>query len=339
MRTAAAVCLVVFAAACGDDSPGSPVAPTDPVAPAMSGFTLSGTVRDQRPNGSALTGATVRLDTGQSTAAGSDGRYRFQNVSGTVTVTAFGPHHVAASKTATMDQDRTVDFALEHTGVPPFEGTAFLSPRLIDSSDQSSLMNATYAGRGMREVFDRRVDRWVTVEAYLFNVRYGWGAVEFQVNPEFGSVDAARAEVDTYAPALGRLPAFLMTNAREVQINAGVELFGGNANGSFLIHTGQGRRYLDDGFLEEVLFHEAAHVSLDSGHANAPGWRTAQADDGVFVSTYARDNPSREDVAESILPYFAVRRRSGRLGDADRTAISVTIPNRLEYFDRQGFVN
>jgi len=59
----------------------------------------------------------------------------------------------------------------------------------------------------------------------------------------------------------------------------------------------------------------------------------------VFVSTYARDNPGREDVAESILPYFAVRRRSARLGDADRTAILAAIPNRLEYFDRQGFAN
>ena len=170
-------------------------------------------------------------------------------------------------------------------------------------------------------------------------MRYGWGAVEFQVNPEFGSAEAARAEVDTYAPALERLPAFLMTNAREVEINAGVELFGGNANGSLLIHTGQGRAYLDDGFLEEILFHEAAHVSLDATHASAPGWRSAQAADGVFVSTYARDNPDREDVAESILPHFAVRRRSVRLGAADRTAILAAIPNRLECFDRQGFVS
>ena len=86
-----------------------------------------------------------------------------------------------------------------------------------------------------------------------------------------------RAPRSTLRPAgtrrslFGRLPAFLMTNAREVEINAGVELFGGNANGSFLIHTGQGRIYLDDGFLEEILFHEAAHVSLDATHAGAPG--------------------------------------------------------------------
>ena len=338
MRTAA-VCLVVFAAACSDDSSSSPVAPTNPVAPTTSGFILSGTVRDSRPNGPALAGATVRLDNGQSTAADPDGLYRFRNVSGAVTVTASGPHHVAGSATATMDQDRTVDFALEHTGLPPFEGTAFISLRLIDSADPSSLMNVTYSGRGMREFWDRRAERWVTIEAYLFDVRYGWGSVEFQVNPEFGSADAARVEVDSYAPALGRLPAFLMTNAREVEISAVDAVFQGNEAGIFHIYTGEGEELIRSGFLEEALFHEAGHASLDRHHKNSAGWREAQDTDGVFISEYARDNPDREDVAESILPYWAVRYRPERLTDADRSAILTAIPNRLLYFDEQGFVN
>ena len=67
------------------------------------------------------------------------------------------------------------------------------------------------------------------------------------------------------------------------------------------------------GFTEEVMFHEAAHTSLDVAHANAPGWREAQRADGGFISTYARDNPDREDIAESILPYFAVRVHTGRI--------------------------
>ena len=131
--------------------------------------------------------------------------------------------------------------------------------------------------------------------------------IEFQVNPEFGSAEAARAEVDVYAPVLGRLPAVMLSRATSVQVNAGQELFGGNADGSFLIHTGQGAEYLRDGFLEEVLFHEAAHVSLDVDHTDSPDWRAAQAADGEFISTYAREFPDREDVAESVLPYFAVR--------------------------------
>ena len=333
-----AVALLVLTAACGSDSPRTPVAPTDPT-PSTPAFTLSGTVRNSRENGPALADAAVRLDDGQSTSAGIDGSYRFDDVSGAVTVTASNPHHVAASATVMMDRDRTVDFALEHTGEPPYEGTAFIIPNLIEPGDPSSLRSVVYAGRGMREVFDRRVDRWVTVDAYLFDAQYSGLTLEFQVNPEFGSVEAARREVDTYAAAIGRLPPFMLTGAREVEINDGVELFGGNQhNGSFLIHSGQGRIYIDDGFLEEVLFHEAAHVSLDSVHAAAAGWTAAQtADGGVFVSTYGRDNPHREDIAESILPHFAVRRRPERLSSADRVAILAAIPSRLEYFDRQRF--
>ena len=100
------------------------------------------------------------------------------------------------------------------------------------------------------------------------------------MNVEFGSVEAARREVDTYAPAFGQLPAFLMTGAREVEIHDGDELFGGNThNGTFHIHSDAGRTYIRDGFLEEVLIHEAAHVSLDRVHAMTPAWRAAQEAD------------------------------------------------------------
>ena len=47
--------------------------------------------------------------------------------------------------------------------------------------------------------------------------------------------------------------------------------------------------------------------------------------------------PTREDVAESILPYFAVRLRPGSLTPGDRAAIEATIPNRLAAFDAHAF--
>lgn len=308
--------------------------------PGATSFTLSGTVRDSRTNGPFLAGATVRLDTGQSGTAAPDGRYRFANLTGEVTATAAGVHHVAASVEVAMDRNRTVDFELDHSGEPPFRGTVFITPDVLLSTDPTRLEGVTYTGRGERSIYDRRVAAWITIDAYLFAVRIDGQELEFQVNPEFGSVDAARAEVDTYAPALGRLPAFMLRRAEKVQVNAGDELFGGNwRDRSFLIHTDRGRAYIDRGVLEEVLFHEAAHVSLDGNHASAPGWLAAQqADDGVFISTYARGFPAREDIAESILPYFAVRERPERLSPAERSAILTAIPNRLAYFDRQRFI-
>ena len=311
--------------------------PTVAVTVAAPGFTLSGTVRDGRRNGPLLAGATVRLGDGPSTTTDPSGRYRFPNVSGTVTVRATSPYYAAEVVELAVRADRTVDFALETEGIVPYPGTVFITADLIGPADPTSLESVTYAGRGVREIYDRRPAAWITVNAYLFRARYGNAAVEFQVNPEFGSREAARAEVDAYAAALGRLPAVLLSRARKVHLNAGHELFGGNwSDRSFLIHTGQGQEYIRDGFLEEALIHEGGHVSVEGAHRNSAGWRAAQAADGVFISEYARDYPHREDVAESILPYFAVRYRPERLSDADRTVILATVPNRLAYFDEQG---
>ena len=299
-------------------------------------FTLSGTVRDSRRNGPMLAGAVVRLENGnrESMVIGPDGRYRFPNVWGTVTVRVIaGPTHVTETVEIAMDEDRTLDFDLEHTGVPPSSGTTSISTRVIEPSDPTTLGSITYAGRGERLVYDRRPGMRITINAYLFDVPYAGQVVEFRVNPEFGSIEAAQAEVETYAPALGQMPAVLMAAITHVVIHAGDELWGGG----ILIHTDRGEDYIRDGFMEETMVHEATHTALDPAHRDSPGWRAAQAADGVFISGYARDHPDREDVAESFLAWFALRYQSERLTAADRAVILRTIPNRLAYFDEQGF--
>ena len=307
-------------------------------------FTLSGRVRDNRENGPMLANVVVRLENGkngmqESMVIGPDGRYRFLNVWGAVTVTAIGPpSYVAETVEVTVSADRTIDFSLKHTGSPPYRGTVFITPNLLGSADPTSFQSMTYVGRGERVIYDRRPDAWITVNAYLFSVRYESATLEFQVNPEFGSREAAQTEVDKYAAALGRLPAVFLSRAQKVQINAGHKLFGGNwRDRSFLIHTNQGEEYVRDGYLEEALIHEGAHVSLDGAHASSPGWRAAQTKDGASISAYARDYPDREDIAESILPYFALRYLPERLTRAERAVILRTMPNRLMYFDDQGF--
>ena len=59
-------------------------------------------------------------------------------------------------------------------------------------------------------MFDRRVNGWITVDAYLFNASFDDGlAAEIQVNPEFGGSNAALAEAEKYAEVIGRLPTVL----------------------------------------------------------------------------------------------------------------------------------
>ncbi len=309
---------------------------TQHVSVTVAGFTLSGTVSDSRSSELLLAGAVVALGNGriETVATDADGRYRFLNVAGPISVTVTAePSYVSQTLDVTMDVDRTVDFVLDHTGVPPFGGTVWITPDILDASDPTSLSSVTYVGRGPREYWDGQ--RWITINAYLFDVRYAGPEMEFQVHPELGGRASARREVDTYASALGRLPAVFLSQVAEVEIGASNSGFAGNVAGILHVHTGDGEKLID--FVEEIFLHEAAHASLDATHANTAAWRAAQEADGVFISDYARDHPDREDIAESILPYFAVRYRPERLTETDRAAILAAIPNRLAYFDEQGF--
>ena len=220
---------------------------------------------------------------------------------------------------------------------PPFSGTIFIDPDIITPADPSTFLSTTYAGRGTRTMFDRRVNAFVPFNAYLFTATFSDAPpVEIQVNPEFGSEAAARTEALRFARPIGQLPVALREDVRTVWIHRGVQGFGGG-NNNLLIHTGQADLYIADGILEETFVHEAAHTSLDADHANSPGWRAAQAADPEFISTYARDNPTREDVAESFLPYLAVRYRRDRISPSLANTISSTIPNRMAYFDARSF--
>jgi hypothetical protein len=219
---------------------------------------------------------------------------------------------------------------------PPFSGTIFIDPDIITASDPTTFQTLTFQGQGTRTMFDRRVNAFVQLQAYLFNATFSDGlATEVQVNPEFGTAEAARVQADKYALVIGRLPRVLRVSVATVWIHQGVQPFGGG-NNNLLIHIGQGDLCLADGILEETFVHEAAHTSLDAAHASAPGWTAAQTKDGTFISTYARDNPQREDIAESFLPYLAVRYRSARITQALANTILQTIPNRIAYFDALG---
>ena len=220
---------------------------------------------------------------------------------------------------------------------PPFAGTIFLSPDIITNSDTTTFVSSTYAGTGSRLMFDRRVNSFITLNAFLFNSEYDDGRIiEIQVNPEFGNSATAQVEANLYSEVIGRLPAVLLRDVQTVWIHRGIELFGGG-NNNLLIHTGRAAIYSQDGVLEEVLVHEATHTSLDAYHKSKMGWFDAQTNDATFISTYARDNPDREDIAETFLPYLAIRYKSDRISESLEQTILETVPNRIKYFDAQNF--
>lgn len=220
---------------------------------------------------------------------------------------------------------------------PPFSGTIYVDSDIITEEDHSTFISLSYTGRADRLMYDRRYG-WVTLKPFLFPAKFDDSlSIEIQVNPEFETVENAQNYALKYAKAIGRLTTQLRKDVKTTWIHRGNEPFGGG-NNNLLIHTDWSETYYEgQGILEETLVHEAAHTSLDSYHANSSGWLAAQTKDCEFISTYAQDNPYREDIAESYLLYLAIRFRPERISEELKRTIEKAIPNRIEYFDEQNF--
>ena len=56
--------------------------------------------------------------------------------------------------------------------------------------------------------------------------------------------------------------------------------------------------------------------------------------DRRYISTYAEENISREDVAESASSWYAVRVRPDRQASSEVCLTEEVIPHRMDYFDK-----
>ncbi len=207
---------------------------------------------------------------------------------------------------------------------------------MIRPEDPSVFERLEPRGQGRREMFDRRVDTWITIRPYLFRATFADGLrIEVQVNPEFGSAAEAQAEAMMYMHAVGQLPTVLRKRVKTIWIHRGnYDLGGGNDN--ILIHTDRAREFIRARNFEEALFHEGTHTSIDPRYKNNRAWRRAQAADPEFISEYGRDHPDREDLAETGLMVYALLHHPERLSARGRSIIETAIPNRIEFF-RQFF--
>jgi hypothetical protein len=215
----------------------------------------------------------------------------------------------------------------------PYRSTIYEFGALYSLEDPTLYLYTVYTGRQTRNVYDRRIDAFVNLEGYLFNAHYRGGKViEVFVNDEFDSLPVATRVAEFYPRTLGLLPYLFIDNIDRMWIHLGQAELGGT-NNTLLIHTDRAGDYAKLQILEEVMLHEAAHSALDwayGGLVDEDAWRSAQAKDPGFISEYAKEFPLREDVADSIIAYFAARVKPERFDAAIVELIERQIPNRLD---------
>ena len=224
---------------------------------------------------------------------------------------------------------------------PPYGGTIFITGDIITSSDKSVYDSLVYKGTDKRLMYDRRNGgAFINNNPFLYDAYFSDGLVtEIQINSEF-SVDQSLLEAEKYSFLIGQLSKGLRKHVETMWIHKGIEAYGGG-NNNILVHTGMSESYekhYTGNIIEETLIHEAAHTSVDAyvypdRLTNGEDWIKAVDKDNCYISDYARDYPYREDLAELMPLYIAVKFFPNQISEDDRNKILSCCINRILYLD------
>lgn len=233
--------------------------------------------------------------------------------------------------------------------------TGQLAMQLVTPNDPSSLVDVVFVEQGTR--YHARGATWTgklsgPFQANVFEARFTEGKTMNLVIE--ASIPRAQAEqlANEVAFKYGQAPALLRAGMRDFIMlpNSGHPSSGPVT--TFYVDI----FYRLGSMIEEGLIHDMAHASLDwparnevydiidnqsllphPGVTTKEGWLNAARLDNYYVSTYAKDNPEREDIAESIIPYLSLRWRPERFDPYYLKFIESNISNRIAYLDTFDF--
>ena len=215
---------------------------------------------------------------------------------------------------------------------PPFGGTVYTEADILTDQDPSLLRGFSFVRMETSTQWDNRVNDDITTEFYRFAASYPGGqSVAFLVNGEYVDQAQARYAGRNYAFVLGQMPAILRKPVRKVVVHE----TGGDwsaSPGEITIQDGFYEDEAADGALEESMIHETVHTSIDPIWEDTDAWKNAQRADGAFISTYGRDNPDSEDLAESFTLYLGLALNPERMPAELVATMQAVMPARLAFF-------
>lgn len=170
-------------------------------------------------------------------------------------------------------------------------------------------------------------------DAYVFAINYEDGAtVAVFADEGFDTAEIAKGYTTKIANALGKLPLPLRTKLDRVILHQGDRAATSEHIGHFIMLYAENiDKRVSTHDLEETVFHEMMHASLEFGHALSDEWVAAQEADGDFITTYAAKNPEQEDLPESGLFAYTLINHPGRMPAEVEAGVKRIMPNRLEY--------
>ena len=219
---------------------------------------------------------------------------------------------------------------------------------IINKKDPSNFINLSFLEKKNVMGYDVRTltnkytkDGWgrSSFTVFVFNATFENSKdILINVNDEFKTDKKAKKQAIKWAKIYGQMPNFLKKNVKEITIHKGKAGWAGGQS-TIVIHTdyltNENKKYA-----EELMFHELTHASLDwwwGGSVNEEKWKNAVSTDKYYISEYAWELPGNEDLAETVLWWYASRCKADRISKKNNEKVNKFLTNRFKYLDEQNY--
>jgi len=205
----------------------------------------------------------------------------------------------------------------------------------ITATDNDMLENVSFVGLEDKEMPSSLTEELFDQDTYVFNTTYTDGtSVEIWAHSSFGSEAAAQEYVNKLAPRLGKLPNVMRAPLDHVVLHNGdAGAYAESLGHFFMIYSENMDVRISNNDLEETVFHESVHASLDEDHLLSIDWLQAQVVDQNFITEYAQNFPDKEDMAESALFVYTMMTHPGRLSSDIEEWVTTHIPFKKAYIE------
>ncbi len=205
----------------------------------------------------------------------------------------------------------------------------------ILSNDPDTFVSLDFIGLDDKEMPDSQSEDLFDQDTFVFEASFSDGVtLEIWCHSSFGSQAAAQEYAEKLGPRLGKLPAIHRDPLDHVVIhNGNATAFAEIEGNFFILYSENMDARISTNDLEETVFHEAVHASIQEIYANDPAWLKAQNADQAFITEYGADLPSLEDFPETALFAYAYIRYPGRLPTYVEEWISNNNSNKIAFFE------
>ena len=158
-------------------------------------------------------------------------------------------------------------------------------------------------------------------------------SLEIWCHSSFKTKELAEEYALKVSHRLGKLPIIQREMLDHIVINTGNKTAFAETEGHFFVLSADNiDARINSHDLEETIFHESVHASIQSTYESSELWKKAQLLDPQYITEYAQSKPSLEDMPESALFAYTMIMYPGRLSPDIEEWIANNMLNRLSFF-------